>query len=67
MSMPASYTPHIGVEGLGEAAYGALGEEHEPREAGIAGEGTRRPVGAGRRHIYKWVVGWEGRRVIIVH
>jgi len=48
--MATAHTPHAESEGLIVEAHVATAEEPEPREGGIVGVGSRRPV-ASRLHI----------------
>src|SRR5262245_53278543 len=58
--MATANTQHDAGEGLSAAAHVATAEAHEPRDAGIAGVGSSRPVD-GRLHIGEGMAGRESR------
>src|SRR6266508_1868854 len=58
--LSAAHTPGKEGEGLNVVAHAATAEVHAPREDGLGGEGSRRPVeGEGRLHIAKGMAGGE--------
>ena len=56
----AAHTPDEGAVALTADVHVAIAEAHAPREAGIAGEGSSRPV-EGRLHVDEGMTGGERR------
>ena len=66
MALSTADTPHEVRAGLTDAAHAASTADHGPRDRGIIGAGSSRPV-AGQLHIVKGMAGGESRNIVLVH